>query len=123
MAKRMTDSEKWKKLFFRELKPDYKLLWLYIWDDCNHAGIWEKDFDIARIRLGMNVTEEEALHQYRDAVREISNGEKWFIPSFVEFQYTSILNPENSVHRSVLKSFIEHKIDTQKWLDGNELPW
>ena len=52
MAKRMTDTDKWKKRFIRELKPKHKLLWLYILDDCNHAGIWEIDLDVASIRVG-----------------------------------------------------------------------
>ena len=39
MAKRFTDTDKWKKGFIRNLPTKYKLLWLYILDDCNHAGV------------------------------------------------------------------------------------
>ena len=39
MAKRFTDTDKWKKGFMKSLSTKYKLLWLYIVDDCNHAGI------------------------------------------------------------------------------------
>ena len=47
MAKRFTDTDKWKKGFIRNLPAKYKLLWLYILDDCNHAGVWETDFEVA----------------------------------------------------------------------------
>ena len=46
MAKRFTDTDKWKKGFIRNLPTKYKLLWLYILDDCNHAGVWETDFAV-----------------------------------------------------------------------------
>ena len=48
----MTDTDKWKKRFLRELKPQHKLLWFYILDDCNHAGIWDVDIEVASIRVG-----------------------------------------------------------------------
>ena len=44
MAKRFNDTDIWKKQrWFRKLKPDYKLAFYYIKDQCNHAGIWEVD--------------------------------------------------------------------------------
>ena len=61
MAKRLTDSDKWKKGFIRGLSPKYKLFWLYILDDCTHAGIWETDFEVASIRIGSKITEAEAV--------------------------------------------------------------
>jgi hypothetical protein len=47
MAKRFTDSEKWKKPFIKKLPMQYKLLWFYLLDDCNHAGVWQVDLEIA----------------------------------------------------------------------------
>ena len=38
MAKRFTDTDKWKKGFYKKITNlKYKLLWLYILDDCNHV--------------------------------------------------------------------------------------
>jgi len=50
MAKRFTDTDKWKKTFIRTMKAPYKLLWLYILDECDHAGIWQVDFDVDEIK-------------------------------------------------------------------------
>ena len=47
MAKRFTDTDKWKKKWFRELKPISKCFWSYLLDNCNHAGIWEVDISLA----------------------------------------------------------------------------
>jgi hypothetical protein len=44
MAKRLGDTDIWKKQrWFRKLIPDYKLAFLYIKDQCDHAGIWNID--------------------------------------------------------------------------------
>ena len=52
MAKRFTDTEKYRKPFLRGLQGAYKLLWDFLYHDCNHAGIWIKDFEIAQIYIG-----------------------------------------------------------------------
>ena len=102
MAKRFTDTEKWKKPFIRGLQGPYKLLWLYICDDCDHAGIWQVDMDVAQIRIGEKININDAVKSFEDKIIIFDKGNKWFIPSFVEFQYPSGLNPENRSHNSVI---------------------
>ena len=102
MAKRFTDTEKWKKPFIRGLQGPYKLLWLYICDDCDHAGIWQGDMDVAQIRIGENISIADAINAFGDKIVIFDNGNKWFIPSFIEFQYPSGLNPENRAHTSII---------------------
>jgi len=109
MAKRFTDTDKYKKPFIRGLPGPYKLLWDYLYHDCDHAGIWIVDFDIAQVYIGkdMPVTKEEALKVFNadpedQKVIPIDNGKKWFIPSFISFQYGE-LNPQNRAHNSVLQ--------------------
>lgn len=103
MAKRFTDTEKWKKPFIRSLQAPYKLLYLYILDDCDHAGIWQVDFDVAKIRIGEpSLIEDQAVLFFGEKIQILNGGEKWFIPAFIDFQYGE-LNPKNKVHESVLK--------------------
>ena len=102
MAKRFTDTEKWKKPFIRGLQGAYKLLWLYICDDCDHAGIWQVDLDVAQIRIGEKIDINEAIKSFGDKIVIFDKGNKWFIPSFIEFQYPSGLNPDNRAHNSTI---------------------
>ena len=102
MAKRMTDTDKWKKGFIRSLPAKYKLLWLYILDDCNHAGIWDTDFEVASIRIGSKITESEASKEFASQIKIFDGGSKWFIPKFIDFQYGT-LNENSRVHQSVIK--------------------
>lgn len=110
MAKRFTDTEKYKKPFVRSLKGPYKLLWDYLYHDCDNAGIWIVDFEIAQIYLGadMKVNEADALKyfnadQYR--VHPFDGGKKWFIPSFIPFQYSK-LGEKNPAHTKVISTLL-----------------
>jgi len=103
MPKRITDTFKWKQRFFRELEPEYKLLWYYILDDCDHAGIWDIDFETASIKIGHTYTEEKAMEQFNGEI-VLANKDKWFIPSFIEMQYGHTLNSkQNKCHKSVVQ--------------------
>jgi hypothetical protein len=86
MAKRFTDSEKWKDPFFEELTKDLKLAWLYLLDDCDHAGIWKKSIKRLNFSLDTNFTEKELLEAFKERIT-ILNADKWFIPKFITFQY------------------------------------
>ena len=95
MAKRFTDTNKYKKPFIRGLQGAYKLLWDYLYHDCDHAGIWIVDFDIAQIYVGkdMPINKDDALKYFNtdeQRIIEICKGKKWFIPGFIDFQYVRI---------------------------------
>ena len=118
MAKRFTDTEKYKKHFVRSLKAPYKLLWDYILCDCNHAGIWIVDFEAARMYLGKDIklSESAALEAFNKEEKHvipIDYGDKWFIVGFIEYQY-GVLNPKNRVHASVIKMLERYGL----WKDG-----
>lgn len=108
MGKRFTDTDKWKKPFIRGLQGPYKLLWFYILDDCDHAGIWHVDFEVAQIRIGHDLDIEWALEQFGDRV-QVLEGHKWFIPDFIKFQYGE-LNEKNRAHASVLSILKKYKV-------------
>lgn len=106
MAKRFVDTNKYKKPFLRALPGSYKLLWDFLCLDCDHAGIWIVDFEIAQAYIGadMPVSKSEALvffNKDEHRVIEIDGGKKWFVPSFIEFQY-GCLSEKNRAHISVI---------------------
>lgn len=112
MAKRFTDTEKWKKPFIRGLQGAYKLLWFYILDDCDHAGIWQVDFEVARIRIGEQIDYDSARRLFGDRV-EVIDKFKWFIPDFITFQYGE-LSEKNRMHLSVINILTKHKVGPYK---------
>lgn len=114
MSKRFTDTNKYKKSFFRGLPGPYKLFWDFLYHDCDHAGIWHVDMDIAQIYLGVDMavdkdTAIKLFNQGEERVRVLNGGTKWFIVPFVTFQYGT-LNPLNRLHASVLQRLHGEKI-------------
>lgn len=110
MAKRMTDTDKWKKRFVRDLSPQHKLLWFYVLDDCNHAGIWEVDIEVASIRVGYELVYDMLPESFLDKIVIFDNGDKWFIPDFIDFQYGE-LNPNSNVHKSVISLLQRYNLE------------
>jgi hypothetical protein len=118
MAKRFTDTNKYKKPFVRGLPGAYKLLWDFLYHDCDNAGIWIVDFDIAQIYIGqdMPVSREIALQFFNEEetrIIELDGGKKWFIPSFIEFQYGQ-LTETNRAHTNVISTLRKYNL-----LDNN----
>lgn len=84
--KRFCGTEKWSKPWFRKLSPKLKCFLQYIWDNCDCAGVWEPDFELAGLFIGQAVTESEALECYSDEIEILPDG-KWWITGFIRFQY------------------------------------
>lgn len=103
MAKRFTDTGKWKKKWFRELPPKMKSAWEYLCDNCDHAGIWEVDFEGMSFNVGEPVTAEDCeMYLGSERIIRISE-EKFFLPGFIVFQYGDTLKVKNNAHLSVLR--------------------
>jgi hypothetical protein len=113
MAKRFTNTDKWKKQWFKKLNTKQKLFWLYILDDCNHAGIWDIDLEVASIRIGDEMSLDEMSFVLGDDVVFIDNREKVFIPKFIEFQYGE-LNPNSRPHISVINLLEKYNLMDRK---------
>ena len=101
MAKRFTDTDKWKKKWFRTLEPLHKCFWQYLCDTCNHAGIWDVDFELAEFIIGSPINVEEIKKIFKNQYKELKQGKKWFVIDFISFQYGE-LNPQNRAHSSVI---------------------
>lgn len=87
MAKnRYTDTEKWKDVWFSELTNNEKIVWLYILDDCDHAGIWKVNLKLLNFNCNTTYTLIELYEFLNQRVYKLSE-EKWFIKKFCEFQY------------------------------------
>ena len=97
MAKRFTETDKWKDPWFCDLEPLDKLFWVYLMDNCNHAGIWQVNWPLVEFHIPEFRFNEET---FKDRVEVISE-EKWHVPKFINYQYGE-LNPDNRAHLSVI---------------------
>ena len=110
MAKRMVDTDIWKKQWFRELSLEMKNVWFYLILNCDHAGIYEVDAGLISFMIGKEVTEDAILDSFNGQIVKINDGSKWFLKKFIKHQYGE-LSEKNNVHRSVAKILESYGID------------
>lgn len=87
MAKRFTDTDKWKRPWFRTLSLKGKVLWQFLCDNCDHAGIAIIDFELCSFQLGFKISEAVLKDELGNKVIRVDD-DKYFIPSFFDFQYS-----------------------------------
>jgi len=107
MAKRFTESSKWQDSWFRKLKSEHKLFWIFLLDNCDNAGLWEYDLELASFYIDAELNEKEINEIFKERVFYISG--KWFIPKFIEFQYGK-LNENSKPHLSVINKLKKYNL-------------
>jgi len=107
--KRLTDTEKWDK-FLAGLKPAYKLLWIYITDKCDNAGIWTVNFDIAKAFIGLEIEPKKALIAFGHRIKVIEEGRKWWIVPFPAFQEKGQLNSRHNRQTGIITTLQKYDL-------------
>jgi len=106
MAKRFTDNQKWSKSWFMDLTLKEKLLWIYMTDSCDHAGIWEVNWKLTSFMVGFQVTQlPKAFDKQVEAIKD----NKYWIKDFIKFQYGT-LNPNVNAHKSAINILEENNV-------------
>jgi len=119
MAKRFTDTEKWRDEWWGSLPNDYRMIWLYLVDSCSIAGIWKKDFRGLNFNCNTAITESDFLKAFGD--RLMDRGNYFFIPKFLSFQYPKGLNNNKPAILSVVKELNQNNLyQTVSELFGND---
>lgn len=118
MSKRFSATEIWDEDWFLELTNKEMLLWFFIKDNCDHAGVWKSNFKKFQMFAKCKVDDKlffEKVNLDKQRITLLKNG-RWFINSFIQFQYFDkkadfYLNLKNPLHRSIYKIINENEID------------
>lgn len=129
VAKRFTDTGKWKMAWFRELSPKLKAVNDFLCDNCDHAGIW--DIDLEGLKFYVNEKNAKGVLQpiSMDEIRQAFQGkvsfiddDKLFLEPFVLFQYKlnslSELRIGNTVHKSIIERLEKYKIIAVEFIES-----
>ena len=112
MAKRFTETMKWNEDWYLDLSLADKLFWIYVCDNCDHAGIFKPNKRMFELLIGNEINVQSFLDNVnlnKPRICVLGNG-RWFLTGFIEFQYGNKLNPNNRVHKSILKLLNENDI-------------
>jgi hypothetical protein len=96
-----------------DLKIEHKLLWIYLLDNCDHAGVYKPNLRLLAFQMGHLITKEDLFKYMEGRVVELKSG-NWFIPGFIKFQYGN-LTRSNSAHKGVLRVLSREEIDTSEY--------
>lgn len=104
--KRFTETDKWKNPAFRNLPHKFKLLYLYILDECDNAGVLHMDLERFSFVLKEEFTLEEIktnigdkLHFFKDKIAVIG---------FINFQCGQILSSSCHPHKKIMELLVKH---------------
>jgi hypothetical protein len=112
MAKRFTDTEKWKDDWYLSLNNDYRQIWLWLLDNCNHAGLCKRSLTLLNIMNNTKITEDDLLEVFQNRIMVYQD--YWFIPKFIFFQYgNDFLTSNSNAVVSAIKSMIQYGIITE----------
>ncbi len=111
MKKRFTCTGKWADPWFRQLSPTAKLLWQWILDCCDNAGVLDPDWELASFQIGENVI--PSIVEIESRVERLEGG-VIFVPKFIQFQYLSEKKPtlsrECNAHNPIFASLKKYDL-------------
>jgi hypothetical protein len=105
MPKRFTETLKWDDPWFRALSPDAKLLWFWLVDKCDQAGIITPDFALCEFQTGIKRAYER-IKEIESRVAQIDEG-KYIVAKFIEFQHGK-LSRDCKAHNPAWQSLEKH---------------
>lgn len=109
MAKRLTDTTKWANPAFRRLPSKYKLLYLYILDNCDCAGVMHLDLGLIGFILGDAFTLEEVQSVFKERICFLAD-DKIIVRNFIAFQNGDINDSKSSIAKSIKNNLNSHGI-------------
>lgn len=118
MAKRLTDTDKWKDDWYLGLSNDDKIVWQWLIDNCSHAGVCKRSLGLLNMMCRVNYTEEILLQKMDGRVINVNN--LWFIPKFIKFQYPTLLSAKPAILSVVKELFSINCVKLVGELFGND---
>lgn len=111
MAKRFIDTTYFKSPFVRQLDFKMKTFYIFVICDCDGAGIWSADFEIASLYIGTKITLNEFKNVFIDSKKaiDLKNG-KYFFPDFIEHQYPKGLSIHNPAQKNFISELLKYSL-------------
>lgn len=107
MAKRLTDTGKWTNPAFRALPAKFKLLYLYILDNCDSAGVMHLDLELVGFILSQEYSLDEIKAAFEKRVTFLSD-DKLIVKNYIAFQNGDVVKSESNIAKSIVSALRSH---------------
>lgn len=116
MSYRMSNTEKWKDLWFSNLSPHAKLLFFYFVENCDNAGFFEVNKKFMLFHTGFNEQElMDAGIELKKSYIKSKDGTKLWFKNFLKYQKKLPLNSLNNMHKQIIMLIQENLSDESKF--------
>lgn len=110
MSIRFTDTDKWGDAWFGSLSAKSKLLFMFLCDNCNIAGIIEVNKNIWSALTSLSISDiNKSLNELEKCYIKSSDDECIFIKNFLKHQKNLPINTNNKAHIKILTTFENYK--------------
>lgn len=107
--KRFTETTKWEDPWYMELPSKFKLLWSFICDKCDCAGVWKVNLRLASVQIGEKFTLSEVEKAFQGRFVMLDSERLWVV-KFVQFQ-CGALSENCPAHKPIFRKLQEHGIE------------
>ena len=122
MSYRFTNSDKWTDSWFSDLSPHAKLLFIFLYENCDNAGVYEVNKKFMLFLLGFKEDElKEAIREISKAYVKSKNGTKIWLKNFLKHQKLTPLNWKNNAHKQIIMILKENLSDENKFKGCKEI--
>jgi hypothetical protein len=116
MSYRISNTEKWKDLWFSDLSPYAKLLFFYFVENCDNAGFFEVNKKFMLFHTGL--TEEQLMSagtELKKSYIKSKDGSKLWFRNFLKYQRKLPLNSSNMSHKPIIATIQDNLTDETKF--------
>jgi len=110
MAKRFIDTNIFSDEWFMDLSPEAKLLYIYFFTNCDHAGIINVNWKLIEFQTGikqLRKSYDSLTEELRRSIVRLPKELHFFLPRFIEFQYPGFPNSRVKQQISAIKRLVE----------------
>lgn len=114
MAKRFSETKIWEDEWYQSLPTKWKIVWKYLCDKCDEAGIWKPNFKLADFQINEKIKWAEATHWLNNGkIRVVITEKAWVLKDFVPFQYgEAVYASQHGFHKKIRSMLSRYPIDT-----------
>lgn len=103
MSNRLTDADKWKDVWFSNLTPYAKLLFIYLTENCNNAGVYEINKKFILFYTGLNEEQlKTSIQEITKTYIKSNDGNRIWIRNYLKYQKKLPLNVNNNNHKQII---------------------
>lgn len=122
MAHRFTNTEKWQDTWFSDLSPHAKLVFMFLCENCDNAGVYEINKKFMLFLTGLQDEElKSSITELRKSYILSKDKKSIWLKGYLKHQKKLPLNPKNNSHKQIILLLEEMTSDDDRFKSCKEM--